>query len=224
MNSRDMPDRRLVLAGGAAILTGAATTLPEDTSPPLFTSGALVNNQLAEFFKVAPAGLAWPDVKLVMPDRKLIKLDQFRGKTLIVSLWAEWCLPCLVEMPGMAILQKRMRSDRFELVSILTNTEYNVPSDADDILKRIGIRDMVVHLDGSPRKDKLITTLGKAPGSKSAGLPCNLIIDAQGRLRGRSIGGEQVTASDGKDYSIWATNSGLQFCEGLSGGALEALT
>ncbi len=218
-------DRRVLLTGAAAMFTGAATTKDiELHEPPLFDKGLLMNNQLAGFFKKAPAGMTWPNIQLMTQDRKLTKLDQYRGKALVVSLWAEWCVPCVAEMPGMAILQHQAVNDRFDLLSILTGTNLDAPADAADTIKKMGISSMRVFMDGSADKRRLLDDLATTKEAPHGVLPCNLLIDGQGRIRGRSIGGELVTGPDGKDYSIWATNIGLQFCQGLAMGALDQLS
>ena len=39
------------------------------------------------------------------PDGKAVNLAQFRGKVVVVNLWATWCAPCVKEMPTLAKLQ-----------------------------------------------------------------------------------------------------------------------
>ncbi len=46
-----------------------------------------------------------------------IALDSFRGKTLILNLWAPWCVPCLKEMPSLDRLAASLPEDKFAVVA-----------------------------------------------------------------------------------------------------------
>ncbi|WP_163361123.1 TlpA family protein disulfide reductase, partial [Escherichia coli] len=39
------------------------------------------------------------------PDGKPMRLADFKGKTVLVNLWATWCAPCREEMPALDALQ-----------------------------------------------------------------------------------------------------------------------
>src|SRR5262249_38372039 len=53
-----------------------------------------------------PAAAPAPDQAITAPDGGPVKLADFKGKVLVVNLWATWCAPCKVEMPTLAALQK----------------------------------------------------------------------------------------------------------------------
>jgi peroxiredoxin len=46
-----------------------------------------------------PIGELAPDFKLTAIGGNVIKLSDYRGRTVIVAFWASWCVPCIVEMP-----------------------------------------------------------------------------------------------------------------------------
>lgn len=50
------------------------------------------------------------------------KLSDFRGKTLLVNLWATWCVPCRKEMPALDQLQTKLSGPNFEVVAINIDT------------------------------------------------------------------------------------------------------
>jgi len=53
------------------------------------------------------AGAAAPDVQFQDPDGEPATLADFRGRPLLVNLWATWCAPCVVEMPSLDRLAAR---------------------------------------------------------------------------------------------------------------------
>lgn len=45
-------------------------------------------------------------------------LEQFRGKVILLDLWATWCPPCRAEIPGFVRLQEKYRDKGFEIVGV----------------------------------------------------------------------------------------------------------
>ena len=45
-------------------------------------------------------------------------LEQFRGKVVLLDLWATWCPPCIREIPGFVKLQEKYRDKGFEIVGV----------------------------------------------------------------------------------------------------------
>jgi hypothetical protein len=70
------------------------------------------------------------------------------------------------------------------------------------------------------KSDRLIAALARYDGAPRGAIPCNLLVDPQGRIRGRQIGGEQLKNAQGKRYSIWTTKDALAFVQALAKGAL----
>lgn len=56
------------------------------------------------------------------PDGKPKSLKDLAGKTLLVNLWATWCVPCREEMPALNALQKSAGGDKFEVAAINVDT------------------------------------------------------------------------------------------------------
>lgn len=52
------------------------------------------------------------------PDGKLMSVGSLKGKTVLVNLWATWCVPCREEMPALDQLQANAGSDKFEVVAV----------------------------------------------------------------------------------------------------------
>lgn len=57
--------------------------------------------------------LTWQD-----SEGKTFSIESFKGKVVLLNLWATWCKPCMIEMPAFNFLQKRYRAGGFEVVPI----------------------------------------------------------------------------------------------------------
>jgi thiol-disulfide isomerase/thioredoxin len=49
---------------------------------------------------------------------KAVSIESFRGKTVILNLWAPWCAPCLAEMPSLDRLAARLPEKDFAVVAV----------------------------------------------------------------------------------------------------------
>lgn len=63
-----------------------------------------------------------PELSFTGPDGKPLTLADFRGRTVLVNLWATWCAPCLKEMPALDALEKAMGGPDFAVVAINIDT------------------------------------------------------------------------------------------------------
>ena len=52
------------------------------------------------------------------PDATQMRLSDYKGKVILVNIWATWCAPCIAEMPMLDELQAKKGSDNFEVVTI----------------------------------------------------------------------------------------------------------
>jgi len=68
-------------------------------------------------------------------DGRPANLRQFKGKAVLVNLWASWCPPCLAEMPGLQALYQK--TDTAKVAFVLISLDAN-PNKARALLKRKG--------------------------------------------------------------------------------------
>jgi thiol-disulfide isomerase/thioredoxin len=68
------------------------------------------------------AGTPAPDTQFLDPDGEPTSLQAFRGRPLLVNLWATWCAPCVTEMPSLDALAARM-GDRLQVVAVSQDHE-----------------------------------------------------------------------------------------------------
>ncbi|MFA5963668.1 MAG: TlpA disulfide reductase family protein [Sphingomonas sp.] len=179
--------RRALLGGLAAgfILPGPLDAEPEATvAPRLFAGTALRDNRLALGFE--KVNLPLPAVR-VSNGAGTIDFDSLSGKTRIVTLWAEWCVPCLVEARDFAALRRRYAGPDFDIVAVLTGSAEKLDyagAAARLHQSRVDGLPLLVERDGGRR---LLLSLSPGPSGQGS-LPCTLLVDASGRVRGRSHG------------------------------------
>ena len=100
-------------------------------------------------------------------------LADWRGRTVLLNLWATWCVPCRKEMPALDALQAKLGSADFEVVSI--NIDTRNPEKAKDWLNNIGVSRLAYYADHSAKVFQDLKAIGKA-----FGMPTTLIVDRNG--------------------------------------------
>jgi thiol-disulfide isomerase/thioredoxin len=118
-------------------------------------------------------------------------LADFRGKTILLNLWATWCVPCRQEMPALDRLQKETGSDRFEVVAINIDTSRLERPKA--LLNEIGVKNLAYYSD--PKADIFFQL--KQTG-KVMGLPTTFLIDPAGCQIGLMSGPAAWDSADGR--------------------------
>jgi len=115
-------------------------------------------------------------------------LADWRGRTILLNLWATWCLPCRVEMPALDALQARLGSDAFEVVAV--NIDTRDPGKPRAWLSDNGVTRLAYYADASARVFQDLKAAGKA-----FGMPTTVLIDPEG-CEIASLAGPAEWASD----------------------------
>ncbi|MCC7273643.1 MAG: TlpA family protein disulfide reductase [Alphaproteobacteria bacterium] len=101
----------------------------------------------------------------------------FRGKVVVVNLWATWCAPCVREMPALERLRQKLAGS--EAVVLAISSDRGGARQVEPFLKKHGVEGLGVWLD--PK--------GAVPRAFGArGLPTTIILDREGREVGRLEG------------------------------------
>lgn len=106
-----------------------------------------------------------------------LTLADFRGRVVLLNIWATWCVPCREEMPTLDALQEKLGGDDFRVLPL------SIDRAGMTVVRRfydeIGIRHLGMYLADSTRAMLAFGALG---------LPTTILIDRDGFERGRLVG------------------------------------
>jgi thiol-disulfide isomerase/thioredoxin len=117
-------------------------------------------------------------------------LKDWRGHTVLLNLWATWCVPCRKEMPALDALQRELGGPKFEVVAI--NIDTRDPEKPLAFLKDIGVTHLTYYSDQSAKVFQELKLAGKA-----FGMPTTLIVDRSGCEIGEMAGPAEWASPDG---------------------------
>jgi thiol-disulfide isomerase/thioredoxin len=172
----------VVLAGLAGIYWLNGQTRKAETTATTTTA------ETAGFSKALAAG---PMAGVVIhPSRKALgaftfkdatgkdtDLTAWKGRVVLLNLWATWCTPCRKEMPDIAKLQKELGGADFEVVALSVDRKGLEASQA--FLKDIGADNLKAYTDQPSTSLAAIQALG---------LPASILIDRKGQEAARILG------------------------------------
>ncbi|MDN3672893.1 TlpA disulfide reductase family protein [Flavobacterium branchiarum] len=117
-------------------------------------------------------GDSYPNVQLQNNNNATVKLNSFKGKTVLVDFWASWCAPCRVANKKLVKLYDQYKGQNFEIVGI------SIDIDKTKWLKAIE-KDNLKHqqlIDPKGFDAKTAVTFG------IDALPSTYLFDASGKL------------------------------------------
>ncbi len=122
---------------------------------------------------MATAPLQLPDLAFQDADGRPKKLSDWRGKTVLVNLWATWCVPCRKEMPALEDLQAKMSGPNFEVVAINIDTRDAEKPKA--FLKEANLTRLGYFNDPKAKVFQDLKAIGRA-----LGMPTSVLVDPKG--------------------------------------------
>ncbi|HEY7748291.1 MAG TPA: TlpA disulfide reductase family protein [Aestuariivirgaceae bacterium] len=165
--------------------TPSEATMPE-------ADGAAINKITRDLAKGALTAFVVKDDRRQMPELsfhdgagKQRSLADWRGKVVLLNLWASWCAPCRKEMPSLAAVQRRFGSGDFEVVAV--SLDRDGAKAAQKFLEETQSRTLRLYVDPSAKLLETITALG---------LPATVLIDRRGREIGRLLGPADWTSPE----------------------------
>jgi thiol-disulfide isomerase/thioredoxin len=122
---------------------------------------------------MATAPLRLPDLAFEDAEGRPKKLSDWRGRTVLVNLWATWCLPCRKEMPALENLQARLGGPNFEVVAV--NIDTRDPEKPKNFLKEVNLTRLGYFSDQKAKVFQDLKAIGRA-----LGMPTSVLVDGEG--------------------------------------------
>jgi thiol-disulfide isomerase/thioredoxin len=165
-----------VLAGGLYVMMAGGGNAQGGSCAASAATAAglrpLVGGEIAAV-QVAASPRPMNELAFKAPDGSDLKLSAFRGRTVLLNLWATWCAPCRKEMPALDRLQGELGGPDFEVVAI--NIDQRNPDRPLAFLKDIGVSRLQHYTDASARVFQDLRAANRA-----LGMPTTLLIDKAG--------------------------------------------
>ena len=106
----------------------------------------LVHGEVAAL-AVAQTPFRVPDLAFKDAKGQTRTLADWRGRTVLLNLWATWCVPCRREMPALDALQADLGGPKFEVVAV--NIDTRDPEKPLAFLKQVGVTHLAYYSDES---------------------------------------------------------------------------
>ena len=128
-------------------------------------------------FLARPKPLDLPEISFADAEGAAKSLSEWRGKVVLVNIWATWCVPCREEMPTLDKLQAALGGKDFQVVAV--NIDRGGIDKPKSFLAETGAAHLTLYTDPS---GKLFSAL------KGVGMPTTLLLDRKGHEIGRLVG------------------------------------
>jgi len=227
-------NRRAVLGGLAGLAAAGAAQAGDDDGVSPIATGVLADNVIAKVFRASPVDTL-PDLRLDTPNGAFQIAEVLQGRTVLMPVFAEWCVPCLVEMPDFARLQQAYGNENFAILPVLSWPRKQMTPLAIGTLFQALHAGIFTPMTEQRFGGNLARRMARSGNTLS--LPCNLLIDPKGRVVAREMGlasngvtpakdandpyGRAEKAAAGQTQSLWGTPAGDAFAKALAGGFLN---
>lgn len=143
--------------------------------------GKIIGEYIAES-KIGAIGSEAIDFSQSDPDGRMVSLNAFRGKYLLVDFWASWCRPCRMENPNLVEAYHKFKDKNFTVLGV------SLDRSRDPWLKAIEDD----KLDWTQVSDLKFWSNEAALKYKIQSIPQNLLIDPSGKIIAKNLRGPQL--------------------------------
>lgn len=143
------------------------------------SNGANTGTEQVKSSNYPPAPVAIMQSEIKDLAGKTFKIEDKKGKVVLINLWATWCGPCRAEMPELVAMQEKYKDKDFEVLGL------NVDEESVEAVKSFGEQMKLNYFLGYA-DDKLVGAFTKL--SKQSGIPQSVLINRDGQTTGVFFG------------------------------------
>lgn len=113
--------RLMIIGGFVAMFLVVVQSCTSERNPAVNSSDvglAQYSKGTLKRLEIRDAPPAQPNMSFAGPDGREMTLSDYKGKVILLNVWATWCAPCIVEMPMLNELQAARGGDEFEVVTV----------------------------------------------------------------------------------------------------------
>jgi len=146
------------------------------------TANANTDTAKTSKYPPAPSGIMQADIKDI--DGNTFKLEDKKGKVILVNLWAIWCGPCITEMPHLREMQEKYKDKNFEVIGLNTGNE-DYETESNEKIKIFAEKQKLNYQLGHS-DEKMTGEFIKL--SRQSGIPQSVLINREGKTTGIFFG------------------------------------
>jgi len=185
------------IALGLAAVYGISTLLGNRGTDAGCQPAVEIAKRVAPFVRGEVAAMAVAEKPQRIPDLAFHdrsgaprKLADWSGRTVLLNLWATWCVPCRKEMPALDALEAALGGPSFEVVAV--NIDTRDPDKPRAWLSDVGITRLVYYADPTAKVFQDLKLIGRA-----FGMPTTLLVDPARCEIGAVAGPAEWASEDG---------------------------
>jgi thiol-disulfide isomerase/thioredoxin len=146
---------------------------------------AIIPLSAAAFNFAATGPKPVPELTFLDGEGEQVSLADFRGKVVVLNLWATWCAPCRREMPSLDRLQAELGDDGLEVIAL--SLDRGDVAKVREFFDELEIANLKIYRDPDTRASRALEALG---------LPTTIVIDRAGQEVGRLLGPAEWDSAD----------------------------
>ena len=155
-NARQSGRRLAALCAVVVLVTSVAVISARQTGAS--EQAVKYNTGAMRFFVLRSKPKPVPRLKFVDAGGQERSISEWRGRVVLLNLWATWCAPCREEMPALNKLQKAVGGVDFEVVAVSIDKQGLEKSGA--FLKELGVEDLELYADPTGKVSSDMNSIG----------------------------------------------------------------
>lgn len=151
---------------------------------PCFTALAIALAFNASVLSAEPSPVPMHDAPRALPKVTFedeqgngYSLEEWRGKLVVLNIWATWCPPCRAEMPTLDRLKAKLGGEGFDVIAL--SIDRAGVSKVRKFFDKIDVENLTIFIDDTQKAARDLDALG---------LPVTIIVGSKGDELGRLVG------------------------------------